>query len=115
MSAYSYIAGEPPKAETRHRSSSRPCYAHYLTYGGRCLNCGAGGGPPPLCIIGALEGEKPPKKPDYKQQAKELLAALENLVQTFVDGSHYNTQNPYTRPQVKAALAAIAKAKGEDK
>jgi len=43
--------------------------------------------------------------------APDLLAALEGLVQTFVDGSHYETQNPYTRPQIKTALAAIAKAK----
>lgn len=31
---------------------------------------------------------------------------------SFVEGTHYNTQNPYTRPYVRQALEAIAKAKG---
>jgi len=44
--------------------------------------------------------------------APDLLAALEAVVESFVTGEHYETQNPYTRPYIKAALSAIAKAKG---
>lgn len=44
--------------------------------------------------------------------APELLEACRALALMFVDGSHYETTNPYCRPQVKAALQAIAKATG---
>lgn len=47
------------------------------------------------------------------EQRAELLAAAKALTQTFIDGSHYKTTNPYLRPQVKAALIAIAKAEGK--
>ena len=38
----------------------------------------------------------------------KLRAALRGLVNIMLDGSHYETRNPYTRPEVKAALAALA-------
>lgn len=68
-----------------------------------CQNGHASATPCPFCEVDRLAA-----------QNAALLAALENLVKTFEDGSHYQTQNPYTRPQVKAALAAIAAAKGKE-
>lgn len=47
-----------------------------------------------------------------EQRAAELANALEEMTRTFLDGSHYDTQNPYTRPTVKAALQVLAKHKG---
>lgn len=46
--------------------------------------------------------------------APALLAALEAMVQTFLDGSHYETVNPSLRPCVVEARAAIAKAVNRD-
>lgn len=43
---------------------------------------------------------------------EKLLAALDNLVDLFRAGKNYETQNPYTRPEVKAALEAIKEATG---
>jgi hypothetical protein len=49
----------------------------------------------------------------YQRKTRdELLAALEALTQTFIDGTHYETVNPYCRPEVKRALVAIGKARG---
>jgi hypothetical protein len=47
--------------------------------------------------------------------APELLAACQTLLEVFESGQNYETRNPYTRPEVKAAINAIAKAKGESK
>jgi hypothetical protein len=44
--------------------------------------------------------------------APDLLSTLQNLVLIFQTGNHYDTRNPYTRPEVKTALEAIAKATG---
>lgn len=44
--------------------------------------------------------------------ASELLAALKDMLRSFETGEHYETRNPYSRPYVQAALAAIAKAEG---
>ena len=40
-----------------------------------------------------------------------LLTALQAMVIPFVKGSHYHTQNPYTRSYVEQALKTIAEAK----
>ena len=42
-----------------------------------------------------------------------LLAALKVMTQTFIDGEHYKTCNPYLRPYVKQALIAIGKTEGK--
>jgi hypothetical protein len=47
--------------------------------------------------------------------APELLSACQTLLELFESGQNYETRNPYTRPEVKAAINAIAKAKGEIK
>jgi len=44
---------------------------------------------------------------------KSLAAALEDMTRTFLDGSHYVTNNPYLRPEVKAALIALGNVKGK--
>jgi len=44
--------------------------------------------------------------------APDLLAAVENLVLIFQTGNHYDTRNPYTRPEVIGAMKTIAKATG---
>lgn len=36
-----------------------------------------------------------------------LLKPLVNLLKVFTEGRNYETQNPYTRPEVKAALQRI--------
>jgi hypothetical protein len=46
--------------------------------------------------------------------APELLASLKDMLRSFETGEHYETRNPYTRPYVQAALAAIAKAEGRE-
>jgi len=38
---------------------------------------------------------------DYNNEVKKVI---EDLVRIFVDGSHYETKNPYTRPEVKQAM-----------
>jgi hypothetical protein len=44
--------------------------------------------------------------------APDLLAALKSMLRSFETGEHYETRNPYSRPYVKEAIAAIAKAEG---
>jgi len=39
--------------------------------------------------------------------------ALARLLLVFLDGRNYNSQNPYTRPEVKEALAALGLADGD--
>lgn len=43
----------------------------------------------------------------------DLLDALKAITQTFLDHTHYETKNPYSRPVVKDALKAIAEASGK--
>jgi hypothetical protein len=54
------------------------------------------------------------KDTDLIAAAPELLEVCKAFLQIFEDGTHYDTRNPYTRPEVKAAIAAIAKAEGRD-
>jgi hypothetical protein len=42
----------------------------------------------------------------------DLLASLKEMLRSFETGEHYETRNPYSRPYVQAALAAITKAEG---
>ena len=42
----------------------------------------------------------------------DLVSALKDMLQSFETGEHYETRNPYCRPYVKAAIAAIDKAEG---
>jgi len=44
------------------------------------------------------------------ESANELLDALKGLVRVFTEGKNYEQRNPYSRPEVKAALRAIQKA-----
>jgi hypothetical protein len=44
--------------------------------------------------------------------APDLLVALKAMLRSFETGEHYETRNPYSRPYVKEAIAAIAKAEG---
>ena len=44
--------------------------------------------------------------------APDLLEALRVMLRSFETGEHYETRNPYCRPYVQAARAAIAKAEG---
>lgn len=37
----------------------------------------------------------------------ELEIALRALIAVFTEGRNYETQNPYTRPEIKAALEAL--------
>jgi hypothetical protein len=46
--------------------------------------------------------------------APELLKTCKEFLAIFENGTHYDTRNPYTRPEVKSAIAAIAKAEGRD-
>ena len=46
--------------------------------------------------------------------ACELQRALQALTEFCTSGRRYQTQNPYTIPEIKAALHAIAWAKGID-
>lgn len=58
------------------------------------LTCEMGGGPRPEAL-------------------EEVLAALKAMTRTFLDGTHYETTNPYCRPVVRKALIAIAHAEGK--
>jgi len=44
----------------------------------------------------------------------ELLESLKSLTKLFIEGKNYEAQNPYTRPEVKAALKAIGRATGQN-
>ena len=46
-------------------------------------------------------------------EQNELLEALAGLIDLITSGRHYKTQNPYTRPEVKAALIAYGKMTGQ--
>lgn len=48
------------------------------------------------------------------EKLKVLESATVHLVRSFVTGSHYGTQNPYSRSTVKAALKALAVARDEN-
>jgi ribosomal protein S27E len=63
-------------------------YAH-TDNNGKCPVCG-----------GKLVAKNPLHKPLY------------DLVRLFLDGRNYNTQNPYTRPEIKEALQALKEATG---
>lgn len=55
----------------------------------------------------------PDPSPDLvADAAPDLLAALKSMLRSFETGEHYDTRNPYSRPYVKDAIAAIAKAEG---
>lgn len=47
-------------------------------------------------------------------KVKILDEAATNLVRTFVNGTHYGTQNPYSRAAVKAAMMALAEVHGRN-
>lgn len=47
-----------------------------------------------------------------ESQVAELDAAIVLLLNSFMTGQHYNTQNPYTRPEVKGALLALKETRG---
>lgn len=42
-----------------------------------------------------------------KASNDELLKNLIALIRVFTEGRNYNTQNPYTRPEIESALKAI--------
>jgi hypothetical protein len=48
-----------------------------------------------------------------KAERDMLLKALKDITLTYINGEHYETRNPYSRPYVRAALIAIAKAEGK--
>lgn len=50
---------------------------------------------------------------EVQQRLDRVLAALKAMTRTFLDGSHYETTNPYCRPVVRDALKAIAQAEGK--
>lgn len=61
-----------------------------------------------------MESLKAAAKTAMLQQTNaDLLQALKAMTRTFLDGSHYETTNPYCRPVVKEALKAIARAEGK--
>ena len=43
------------------------------------------------------------------ERASELQAALEAMLDLITSGRHYETQNPYTRPEVEAAYKALGR------
>jgi hypothetical protein len=47
--------------------------------------------------------------------APELLSACQAFLELFKSGGNSERLNPYLRPEVKAAIAAIAKVKGGEK
>ena len=42
-------------------------------------------------------------------EMSELRAALEDMLDLITSGRHYETQNPYTRPEVKQAYRALGR------
>lgn len=46
-----------------------------------------------------------PENPD--KRIRELEKALFDLTRIFLDGKNYDTRNPYTRPEVKAAIRLL--------
>jgi hypothetical protein len=44
--------------------------------------------------------------------APELLSACQAFLELFQSGKNSERRNPYSRPEIKAAIAAITKAKG---
>jgi len=44
----------------------------------------------------------------------QLKTALANMTRTFINGSHYETKNPYSRDVVEVAMRTIAKCDGKD-
>lgn len=49
----------------------------------------------------------------YSELQVSPTEALESLTRTFIDGTHYETCNPYSRPAVRTALRALARAQGK--
>ena len=45
--------------------------------------------------------------------APDLLAALRGMIEEFTTGRCYETTNPYLRPCVKVAAAALSRAEGK--
>lgn len=44
----------------------------------------------------------------------ELVLVLADLTRVFTEGRNYTQQNPYARPEVKAALESIGRATGQN-
>jgi len=51
-------------------------------------------------------------KKGFKEGQRSLIIALRNLTEFCTSGRRYQTQNPYTVPEIKAALQALAEARG---
>ena len=44
-----------------------------------------------------------------ERNCKELQDALEAMLRLITSGKHYETQNPYTRPEVEQAYKALGR------
>lgn len=51
---------------------------------------------------------------DYKLMYEELKEATNKLLLSFIDGTHYETKNPYSRPEVRGAMSVLAEHEGLD-
>jgi hypothetical protein len=60
-----------------------------------------------------IAGDVSQSEADLIASAPDLLSACEGFLALFKSGKNSEPRNPYTRPEVKAAIVAIAKAKGQ--
>ena len=48
------------------------------------------------------------------EEKKALISVVKKLCLVFIEGRCYQTQNPYTRPEVKEAMKLLARLEGTD-
>lgn len=65
-------------------------------------------------VLSVMSGKSDTWDSEPEKIENEVLDSLKALVKVFVEGRNYETQNPYTRPEIKAALKAIGKATGQN-
>lgn len=89
-----------------HRSHC--CVIHGCKYGDRDCPVVSGEiaqeGPCDVCQVGD----------DTTSMEDNLIKALKGLLKSFIDGTHYETINPYFRPEVVYGLEVLAEIQGVD-
>ena len=53
--------------------------------------------------------ERTARQVAIRRERDELREALETMLELITSGRHYQTQNPYTRPEVEQAYRALGR------